>query len=159
GRDSSELLAKAEQEVVAIAEAGARGRQDFTPVNKAMQEAFDVLQTRFASGGGITGLPTGYTEFDQMTAGLQPTRLLLLAAGPSMGKTTMALHRAEYAAMKTRRALAVFSMELSASQLALRLIASVGRGNASRLPTSQLEAEDWSRVTSAIPLIKDARIF
>ncbi|WP_202842157.1 replicative DNA helicase [Luteimonas saliphila] len=159
GRDSSELLAKAEQEVFAIAELGARGRQDFTPVNKAMQEAFDVLQTRFASGGGITGMPTGYTEFDEMTAGLQPTDLLILAARPSMGKTTLALNMAEYAAMKTRKAVAVFSMEMSASQLALRLISSVGRVNATRLRTGQLEDEDWSRVTSAIRLIKDAKIF
>jgi replicative DNA helicase len=159
GRESSEILAKAEQEVFAIAEAGARGRSDFVPVNKAMAEAFDVLQTRYANGGGITGLPTGYTEFDEMTAGLQPTDLLILAARPSMGKTTLALNMAEYAAMKTKKAVAVFSMEMSASQLALRLISSVGRVNATRLRTGQLEDEDWSRVTSAIRLIRDTRIF
>ena len=159
GRDSSEILAKAEQEVFAIAEAGARGRQDFTPVNKAMAEAFDVLQKRFENGGGITGLPTGYSEFDEMTAGLQPTDLLILAARPSMGKTTFALNIAEYAAMKTRKAVAVFSMEMSASQLALRLISSVGRVNATRLRTGQLEDEDWSRVSSAIRLIKETRVF
>jgi replicative DNA helicase len=159
GRDSSEILASAEQQVFAIAEAGARGRSDFVPVNKAMQEAFDVLQTRYANGGGITGLPTGYTEFDEMTAGLQPTDLLILAARPSMGKTTLALNMAEYAAMKTKKAVAVFSMEMSASQLALRLISSVGRVNATRLRTGQLEDEDWSRVSSAIRLIKETRIF
>lgn len=159
GRDSAEVLAKAEQDVFAIGESRARGRTDFTPVNKAMQEAFDVLQTRYANGGGITGLPTGYTEFDEMTAGLQPTDLLILAARPSMGKTTLALNMAEYAAMKTKKAVAVFSMEMSASQLALRLISSVGRVNATRLRTGQLEDEDWSRVTSAIRLIRDTRIF
>ncbi len=159
GRDSSEILASAEQQVFAIAEAGARGRSDFVPVNKAMQEAFDVLQTRYQNGGGITGLPTGYTEFDEMTAGLQPTDLLILAARPSMGKTTLALNMAEYAAMKTKKAVAVFSMEMSASQLALRLISSVGRVNATRLRTGQLEDEDWSRVSSAIRLIKETRIF
>ncbi|MDH5823163.1 replicative DNA helicase [Luteimonas sp. RD2P54] len=159
GRESQELLASAEQAVFAIAEAGARGRSDFTPVNKAMAEAFDVLQTRYANGGGITGLPTGYEEFDQMTAGLQPTDLLILAARPAMGKTTFALNIAEYGAMKTKKAVAVFSMEMSASQLALRLISSVGRINATRLRTGQLEDEDWSRVTSAIRLIKDTRIF
>ena len=86
GRDSSEILAHAEQEVFAIAEAGMRGRRDFVAVNDALIEAFDVLQTRHASGGSITGLPTGYTEFDEMTAGLQPTDLLILAARPAMGK-------------------------------------------------------------------------
>jgi len=159
GRDSAEILAKAEQQVFAIAEAGSRGRQDFVPINKAMAEAFDVLQTRHANGGGITGLPTGYTEFDQMTAGLQPTDLIILAARPAMGKTTFALNIAEYAAIKTKKAVAVFSMEMSASQLALRLISSNGRINATRLRTGQLEDEDWSRVTSAIRMIKETKIF
>ncbi len=159
GRESAELLAKAEQEVFAIAESGNRGRKDFTAVNQAMIEAFDVLQTRYNSGGAITGLPTGYVEFDEMTAGLQPTDLIILAARPAMGKTTLALNMAEYAAMKTRKPVAVFSMEMSASQLALRLISSVGRVNAARLRTGQLEEEDWSRVSSAIRLLKDTRIF
>lgn len=159
GRDSSEILSKAEQEVFAIAEAGSRGRTDFVPVNTAMAEAFDVLQTRYANGGGITGLPTGYTEFDEMTAGLQPTDLVILAARPAMGKTTLALNIAEYAAIKTRKAVAVFSMEMSASQLALRLISSNGRVNATRLRTGQLEDEDWSRVTSAIRMLKETKIF
>jgi replicative DNA helicase len=159
GRDSTEILAKAEQDVFAIAEAGARGRTDFTPVTKALSEAFDVLQKRYESGGSVTGLPTGYTEFDEMTAGLQPTDLLILAARPAMGKTTLALNMAEYAAMKTKKAVAVFSMEMSASQLALRLISSTGRVNATRLRTGQLEDEDWSRVTSAIRLLREAKIF
>jgi replicative DNA helicase len=159
GRDSAELLAKAEQQVFAIAEAGARGRQDFTPVRKALIEAFDVLQTRNANGGGITGLSTGYTEFDEMTAGLQPTDLLILAARPAMGKTTFALNIAEAAALRSKKAVAVFSMEMSSSQLALRLISSVGRVNATRLRTGQLEDEDWSRVSSAIQIMKDVKIF
>ena len=159
GRDSAEILARAEQEVFAIAEAGNRGRKDFTAVNQAMAEAFDVLQTRYNSGGGITGLPTGYVEFDEMTAGLQPTDLIILAARPAMGKTTLALNIAEYAAMKTKKPVAVFSMEMSASQLALRLISSNGRINATRLRTGQLEDEDWSRVTAAIRMLKESKIF
>lgn len=159
GRDSSEILSAAEQQVFAIAEAGARGRTDFVPVNKALSEAFDVLQTRYAAGGSVTGLPTGYTEFDEMTAGLQPTDLLILAARPAMGKTTLALNMAEHAAIRTKKAVAVFSMEMSASQLALRLISSNGRVNAQRLRSGQLEDEDWSRVTSAIRMLRDAKIF
>jgi len=159
GRDSSEILSAAEQQVFAIAEAGARGRTDFTPVNKALSEAFDVLQTRYANGGTVTGLPTGYTEFDEMTAGLQPTDLIILAARPAMGKTTLALNMAEHAAIRTKKAVAVFSMEMSASQLALRLISSNGRVNAQRLRSGQLEDEDWSRVTSAIRMLRDAKIF
>src|SRR3546814_13827582 len=87
-------------------------------------------------------MPTGYTEFDEMTAGLQPTDLLILAARPAMGKTTLALNIAEYAAIKTKKAVAVFSMEMSASQLALRLISSNGRVNATRLRTGQLSTEE-----------------
>jgi len=159
GRESSEILAKAEQEVFAIAEAGAQGRSDFTPMNTALSEAFDVLQKRYDAGGAVTGLPTGYTEFDEMTAGLQPTDLLILAARPAMGKTTLALNMAEHAAIRTKKAVAVFSMEMSASQLALRLISSNGRVNAQRLRSGQLEDEDWSRVTSAIRMLKEAKIF
>lgn len=159
GRESSELLAKAEQDVFAIAEAGARGRADFVQITKAMADAFDVLQTRYANGGGITGMPTGYIEFDEMTAGLQPTDLIILAARPAMGKTTFALNIAEYAAIKSKKAVAVFSMEMSSAQLALRLISSNGRVNATRLRTGMLEDEDWSRVTSAIRLLREAKIF
>ena len=159
GRESGEILASAEQQVFAIAEAGAKGKTDFTAMNKALSEAFDVLQTRYAAGGSVTGLPTGYTEFDEMTAGLQPTDLLILAARPAMGKTTLALNIAEYAAIKSKKAVAVFSMEMSASQLALRLISSNGRVNAQRLRSGQLEDEDWSRVTSAIRMLKEAKIF
>ncbi|MEI2455383.1 replicative DNA helicase [Lysobacter firmicutimachus] len=159
GRDSGEILAKAEQQVFAIAEAGARGRTDFTPVTKALSEAFDVLQTRYANGGAVTGLPTGYTEFDEMTAGLQNTDLLILAARPAMGKTTFALNIAEHVAFRTKKAVAVFSMEMSASQLALRLISSVGRVNAQRLRSGQLEDEDWARVTGAIRQLREVKIF
>ncbi len=159
GRESAELLAVAEQKVFAIAEAGARGRTDFVGMNSALKDAFEVLQHRFENGGNVTGLPTGYTDFDQMTAGLQPTDLIILAARPAMGKTTFALNIAEFAAIKSKKAVAVFSMEMSAAQLALRLISSNGRINATRLRTGQLEDEDWSRVTSAIRMLKETKIF
>lgn len=159
GRDSAELLAEAEQKVFAIAEEGARGRTDFVAMPNALKDAFSALQDRYNNGGSITGLPTGYTEFDNMTAGLQPTDLIILAARPAMGKTTFALNIAEYAAIKSKKACAVFSMEMSAPQLAMRLISSNGRINAQRLRNGQLEDEDWSRVTSAISMLKETKIF
>ena len=144
----------------AIAEQGARGRTDFVAMPGALKDAFEELRNRFENGGNITGLPTGYNDFDAMTAGLQPTDLLILAARPAMGKTTFALNIAEYAAIKSKKAVAVFSMEMSAGQLAMRLISSVGRINATRLRTGALEDEDWSRVTSAIRILKDqAKVF
>lgn len=159
GKESAELLAVAEQKVFAIAEAGARGRTDFVAMPSALKDAFEVLQNRFENGGSVTGLPTGYNELDEMTAGLQPTDLIILAARPAMGKTTLALNIAEYAAIRSKKAVAVFSMEMSAAQLALRLISSNGRVNATRLRTGQLEDEDWSRVTSAIRMLKETKIF
>ncbi|MGY3264788.1 MULTISPECIES: replicative DNA helicase [unclassified Lysobacter] len=159
GRESGEILEEAEREVLAISQANRTGREDFTPVTKALSEAFDELQTRYANGSGVTGLPTGYTEFDELTAGLQKTDLIILAARPAMGKTTLALNIAEFAAFKSRLPVAVFSMEMSASQLAMRLISSVGRVNAQRLRTGQLEDEDWSRVTGAIRQLREAKVF
>ncbi|MCL7713910.1 replicative DNA helicase [Stenotrophomonas mori] len=159
GRDSTELLASAEKSVFAIAEQGARGRSDFVAMPGALKDAFEELRNRFENGGNITGLPTGYNDFDAMTAGLQPTDLIILAARPAMGKTTFALNIAEYAAIKSKKGVAVFSMEMSASQLAMRLISSNGRINAQRLRTGQLEDEDWSRVTSAIRMLKETKIF
>ena len=159
GRDSIALLVKAEQEVFAIAMASSRGRQGLTKVKRALYEAFEVLQTRYNSGGGVTGLATGYTEFDKITAGLQPTDLVILAARPSMGKTTLAMNMAEYVAMKSKKPVAVFSMEGSASQLALRLISSLSRVNATRLRTGQLDEGDWSRIRNAIDMLRDLNIF
>ena len=159
GRDSTELLASAEKSVFAIAEQGARGRSDFVAMPGALKDAFEELRNRFENGGNITGLPTGYNDFDAMTAGLQPTDLIILAARPAMGKTTFALNIAEYAAIKSKKGVAVFSMEMSASQLAMRLISSNGRINAQRLRTGQLEDEDWSRVTGAIRMLKETKIF
>jgi replicative DNA helicase len=159
GRDSQEVLAQAEQAVFRIAEHGRRGRQDYVALRDAMREAFTVLQARYENQSDVTGVPTGYTEFDLITAGLQPSDLLILAARPAMGKTSLALNIAEYAALKTRKACVVFSMEMSAPQLAFRLISSIGRINQQRLRTGQLEDEDWSRVNHAIRMLSEAKMF
>ncbi|TBR10684.1 MAG: replicative DNA helicase, partial [Lysobacter sp.] len=84
GRESAEILEEAEREVLAISQAHRSGRTDFVAVTKALSEAFDELQTRYANGSGVTGLPSGYTEFDELTAGLQKTDLIILAARPAM---------------------------------------------------------------------------
>jgi replicative DNA helicase len=159
GRSSREVLESAEQSVFRIAEAGMRGRQGFVPMRGAVKDAFRILQERYESKGSITGLPTGFTDFDEMTAGLQPSDLIILAARPAMGKTSLALNMAEYAAIKTKKPVAVFSMEMSASQLAFRLISSLGRVDQQRLRTGQLQDEDWSLVSHAITLLADAKIF
>lgn len=159
GRDSQEVLSAAEMKVFKIAEQGRRGRADFTPIREAMKDAFQILQERYENQGSVTGLPTGFHDLDEMTAGLQPSDLIILAARPAMGKTTLALNIAEHAAYKTKKAVIVYSMEMSASQLAFRLISSIGRINATRLRTGQLEDEDWSRVNMAIKMLSDMKIF
>jgi replicative DNA helicase len=158
-RPIKDVLGEAEQRVFKIAEQGARGRRDYVPLKDAMRDAFQLLQERYESQGTVTGLPTGFHELDEMTAGLQPSDLIILAARPAMGKTTFALNIAEFAALKTKKAAVVFSMEMSASQLAFRLISSMGRVNATRLRTGQLEDEDWSRVNSAIRMLSEVKIF
>ncbi|MBC6942037.1 MAG: replicative DNA helicase [Xanthomonadales bacterium] len=159
GRSSKELLEVAEQKVFHIAEMGARGRQGFVPMRSAVKEAFQLLHQRYENRGSVTGLPTGFIDLDEMTAGLQPSDLIIVAARPSMGKTALAVNMAEYAALKTRKAVAVFSMEMSASQLAFRLISSLGRINQQNLRTGDLAEDEWPRVTSAITLLQDAKIF
>ena len=159
GRPARELLEVAEQQVFRIAEAGSRGRQGFQSMRTAVKDAFRVLQERYQNQGKVTGLPSGFLDFDEHTAGLQPSDLIILAARPAMGKTSFALNVAEYAALKTKKPAAVFSMEMSASQLAFRLISSLGRVNQQALRTGQLEDEDWSRVTHAITMLSEAKIF
>ena len=159
GRTSHELLEVAEQKVFRIAEAGARGRKGFVPMRTAVKEAFQILHQRYENRGSVTGLPTGFIDLDEMTAGLQPSDLIIVAARPSMGKTAFSVNMAEYAALKTKKAVAVFSMEMSASQLAFRLISSMGRINAQNLRTGDLAEEEWPRVTNAITLLSEAKIF
>ena len=159
GRDSQEVLSAAEMRVFKIAEQGRRGRADFVTLRDAMKDAFQVLQERYENQGNVTGLPSGFADLDELTAGLQPSDLIILAARPAMGKTTLALNIAEFAALKTKKAVAVYSMEMSSSQLAFRLISSIGRINATRLRTGQLEDEDWSRVNMAIKMLSEVKVF
>ncbi|MBO9663060.1 replicative DNA helicase [Dokdonella sp.] len=159
GRSSQELLETAEQKVFHIAEAGARGRKGFVSMRSAVKEAFQILHHRYENRGAVTGLPTGFIDLDEMTAGLQPSDLIIVAARPSMGKTAFSVNMAENAAMRTKKAVAIFSMEMSASQLAFRLISSMGRIDARHLRTGDLAEEEWPRVTNAITLLSEAKIF
>ena len=159
GRSTQEILEGAEQKVFRIAESGARGRKGFTPMRTAVKEAFQILHQRYESKGSVTGLATGFADLDELTAGLQPSDLIILAARPSMGKTALAVNMAEHAAIKSKKAVAIFSMEMSASQLAFRLISSLGRINQQHLRTGDIQEEEWPRVTSAITLLSDAKIF
>jgi len=159
GRTVQELVEGAERRIFEIAESRARGRQGFVPMHEAVKEAFRLLQDRYESKGSVTGLPTGFLDLDEKTAGLQPGDLIIVAGRPSMGKTALALNIGEYAALKTGKAVAMFSMEMSASQLAFRLISSLGRIDQQHLRNGDLADEEWPRISSAIAMLKDSKIF
>ena len=159
GRDSEEILDQAESLVFKIAEQGARGKRDFTPIKDLLVKAVDRIDTLFQQDNPITGVATGFTDFDDMTSGLQPSDLVIVAGRPSMGKTTFAMNIAEHAALKTQLPVAVFSMEMPGEQLAMRLLSSLGRIDQHKLRTGKLEDEDWPRLTSAVGLLAEAKMF
>jgi replicative DNA helicase len=159
GRTSREVLETAERRIFAIAENGARGRQNIVPVRAAIKGSFEILQQRYESKGAVTGVSTGYTELDEATAGLQPGNLIVVAGRPSMGKTALSLNIAEHTALVARRPVLVFTMEMSNFELGFRLISSVGRIDSQRLRTGNLDDDDWPRVSHAITRLAEAKLF
>jgi replicative DNA helicase len=158
GRSANELLDYAEKRIFDISEKGHR-RGDFQPLNTLLSKAVDRIDTLFRSKSSITGVATGYTDLDDMTSGLQPSDLVIIAGRPSMGKTSLAMNIAENAAVGHKIPVAVFSMEMPGTQLALRMMASLGRINAHRVRTGKLDDDDWPRLTSAVSLLNEAPIF
>ncbi|MHB1141805.1 MAG: replicative DNA helicase [Sulfuricaulis sp.] len=158
GRSANELLDYAEKRIMDISEKGHR-RGDFQPLNTLLSKAVDRIDTLFRSKSSITGVATGYTDLDDMTSGLQPSDLIIIAGRPSMGKTSLAMNIAENAAVGHKIPVAVFSMEMPGTQLALRMMASLGRINAHRVRTGKLDDDDWPRLTSAVSLLNEAPIF
>ena len=159
GRSASDLVDEAERLVFEIAEKGSRGRAGFRSLKQILPEAVDRIDILHQSGGDITGIPSGFNEFDKLTAGLQPGDLIIVAGRPSMGKTTFAVNIAENAAIGAKVPTAIFSMEMPSQQLAFRMISSLGRVDQSHLRTGRFPDEDWSRINTAVQLMSDAPIF
>ena len=158
GRSANELLDLAEKRIFDISEKGHR-RGDFQPLNTLLSRAVDRIDELFRSKSSITGVPTGFSDLDDMTSGLQSSDLIIIAGRPSMGKTSLAMNIAENAAVGHKIPVAVFSMEMPGTQLALRMMASLGRINAHRVRTGKLDDDDWPRLTSAVSLLNEAPIF
>ncbi len=158
GRSANELLDLAEKRIFDISEKGHR-RGEFQPLNTLLSKAVDRIDELFRSKSSITGVATGFTDLDEMTSGLQNSDLIIIAGRPSMGKTSLAMNMAENAAVGHKIPVAVFSMEMPGTQLALRMMASLGRINAHRVRTGKLDDDDWPRLTSAVSLLNDAPIF
>ena len=159
GKTSRELLELAEQKVFAIADQGQRSGSTFVSVQTAINEAIERIQELHEHEGEITGIPTGFNDFDKMTAGLQDSDLIIVAGRPAMGKTTFAMNVAEHAAIKSEKAVAVFSMEMAAVQLTMRLFSSLGQIDQTRLRTGNLDEMDWPKLTTAMTLLHKSKIF
>jgi replicative DNA helicase len=159
GRNASQILDDAERLVFQIAEKGARGKAGFKSLKQILPQAVDRIDLLHQSEGDITGISTGYIEFDKMTAGLQKGDLIIIAGRPSMGKTTLAVNIAENAAIGAKIPTAIFSMEMPSQQLAFRMISSLGRVDQTHLRTGNFPDEDWSRINTAVQLMSEAPIF
>ncbi|ANO51612.1 replicative DNA helicase [Woeseia oceani] len=159
GRSASALVDEAERMVYQIAEKGARGKAGFQALKDILPATVDRIDLLHQSDGDVTGISTGYNEFDKMTAGLQKGDLVIIAGRPSMGKTTFAVNIAENAAIGGKVPTAIFSMEMPSEQLAFRMISSLGRVDQSHLRTGNFPDEDWSRINTAVQLMSDAPIY
>lgn len=159
GRNSNELLDTAERKVFEIAEQRERGGGGFQPTKHLVTKAMERIEQLYHSDSTLTGLSTGFKEFDNMTSGLQPADLLIVAGRPSMGKTTFAMNLAENVAIKNSLPVAVFSMEMPGEALAMRMLSSLGRVDLSRVRSGKLLDDEWPRLTSALSLLADAAIF
>ncbi|MDX1606419.1 MAG: replicative DNA helicase [Candidatus Competibacterales bacterium] len=159
GRSSRELLDEAEEKVFAIAERGTRLSQGFVGINELLTKAVDRIDELFKAKNPVTGMPTGWTDFDEKTAGLQRGDLIVIAGRPSMGKTTLAMNIAENVAIQEGLPVAVFSMEMPGEHLAMRMMSSLGRIDQHRIRTGRLDEDDWPRLTSAITMLNEAPLF
>jgi len=159
GRETSDLLEYAEREVFKIAEQRQRGQGGFMPIKSLLAKAVDKIEIMFGQEGSITGASTGFTELDRLTSGLQPADLIIVAGRPSMGKTTIAMNIAENIAIKGGKPVAVFSMEMPGDSLAMRMMSSLGRIDQHKVRTGKLEDDDWPRLTSAMSLLAETKLF
>lgn len=161
GRDAQQLLDEAEARIFQIAEGGKRSSEGFVDIKILLPQVADRIDQLFQrdNPNDVTGIPTGFSDLDSMTSGFQPGDLIIVAGRPSMGKTAFSLNIAENVALDSNKAVAVFSMEMAGTQLAMRMIGSVGRLDQHRMRTGRLEDEDWVRLTTALGRLNDAPIF
>ncbi len=157
GRPSREVLDFAERKVFEIAEKGAR-RAGPEAIKSIVVRAIDKIEQRSADGNVITGMATGFHDFDKMTSGLQPGDFVIVAGRPSMGKTTFAMNIAEHAAIRSQKTVLVFSMEMPAESLAMRMLSSIGRIDQHHVRTGKLQEDDWSRLTNAVGWLSKAKM-
>ena len=158
GRKSKDLVDEAERLVFNIAEekqstGGPQG------VREIIHNTVKKIEEMFDAGDAITGVTTGFSDLDEMTSGLQPSDMVIVAARPSMGKTTFAMNLVENALLNSDKGVVVFSLEMPSEQLMMRMLSSLGRINQSKVRSGQLEEEDWPKLLSAVERIKEKKLF
>ena len=158
GRKSDELIDEAERRIMQI---GEDGPKDGAPkdINPLLQAALGRIEELFQSGGAITGISTGFIELDNMTSGLQDSDLVIVAGRPSMGKTAFAMNLVEHAVLNQKKPILVFSMEMPADSLIIRMLSSIGRIDQTRLRNGKLEQEDWPKLSAAVTKLKDVPLY
>ena len=159
GRETADLLENAERRVFEIAEQRQRGQGGFSSIKSLLAKAVDKIEMLYEQDGDITGASTGFNDLDEKTSGLQPSDLIIVAGRPSMGKTTIAMNMAENVAVKSGMPVAVFSMEMPGEALAMRMMSSLGRIDQHKVRTGKLDDDDWPRLTSAINLLAETKLF
>jgi replicative DNA helicase len=161
GRDAAQLLDEAESKVFEIAEAGSRGKQGFLSMPPLLTQVVERIETLYGrdNNSDVTGTATGFTDLDSKTSGLQPGDLVIVAGRPSMGKTAFSINIAENVALDSKLPVAIFSMEMGATQLAMRMLGSVGKLDQHALRTGRLQDDDWGRLTHALGKLNDAPIY
>ena len=159
GRKVHQLLDEAENQVFQIAEQQAKGKSGFKSINNLLTATVNKIEELFSSDDALTGVSTGFNDFDGRTSGLQKSDLIIVAGRPSMGKTTFAMNIAENVAIGSGMPVAIFSMEMPGEALTMRMISSLGRINQQAVRSGKLEDDDWPRVTSAVSILSQAKMF
>ncbi|MGE0329942.1 MAG: replicative DNA helicase [Ramlibacter sp.] len=158
GKAVDQILDEAEQKIFNIGEEGSRMKQGFQGMDSLVVQLLDRVQEMADNPNDVTGVPTGFYDFDRMTSGMQAGDLIVLAARPSMGKTALAINIAEHVALNEGLPVAVFSMEMGASQLAIRIVGSIGRIDQTHLRTGKLTDDEWPRLTEAIEKLRNVSL-
>ncbi|HEU5442447.1 MAG TPA: replicative DNA helicase [Steroidobacteraceae bacterium] len=161
GETARELVDRAEQKVFEIAEMGFRGKQGTVAVRNILPQVIDQIDEWHANPDKLRGLPTGFTDFDKITGGLRPGDLVVVAGRPSMGKSTLAVNMAEYAAVHAakRASVAIFSLEMPSEQVVTRMLSSIGGVPLGSLRSGNISDEDWVRITSATSQLSESKVF
>ncbi len=157
GDESRDVLDRAEQIIYEIAQR--RMRRSYAPLYEVLKDAFVEIEKLYNNKGAVVGVPTGFKSYDEMTSGLHPSELTIVAARPSVGKTTLAMNIAANAAIKNGVPVGVFSLEMSREQLAIRLLSSEAKIDGHRLRTGYLQESDWPKISRALGRLGDVELY